>query len=94
MIFLLNPCHVTTAIQLALLKFLVVEDDYREKRNSNKPAHQLAQRGNRLDDQVARYYRNGEALASAMFLVHMYLIPGAILALFFPVLNTRLVKMP
>ncbi|GMR33420.1 hypothetical protein PMAYCL1PPCAC_03615, partial [Pristionchus mayeri] len=54
-IFLLNPCHVATVIQLALLSM-----------DSEQP------------------------LTCLLFRLQMYIMPGAILALVFPILNTRL----
>lgn len=54
-IFLLNPCHVTTVLQLILLK---------------------------LPD---------SPWTTQIFRFHMYTMPGAVVALLFPILNTRLV---
>ncbi|KAI1724514.1 TMEM164 family domain-containing protein [Ditylenchus destructor] len=56
-IFLLNPCHVCTALQLVLLRF---RDEKR------RPWTQQ------------------------LFRFHLYTVPGALIALMFPILNTRL----
>lgn len=57
-IFLLNPCHLTTVMQLILLSM-------------NSSRRQTCRR---------------------LFRFHMYTMPGALLALVFPILNTRQVR--
>ncbi|VDM47514.1 unnamed protein product [Toxocara canis] len=54
-IFLLNPCHITTMLQLALLTMT-----------------------------------SSQRITCFLFRFHMYTIPGAMLAITFPILNTRL----